>query len=62
MEALLDTSAVIATDVPPLEGELAALSPAYLGHPRHGYIGIAPGGYEAGRQRQEASTIRMVVD
>ena len=54
----------------PLEGQsirIATLtipdgSIAYLGRPRHGYIGIAPGGYKAGRRREEASTIRMVVD
>lgn len=37
-------------------------STAYLGHPEHGYMGIAPGTYEIRRQREMAEEIRMVAD
>lgn len=37
-------------------------STAYLGHPEHGYMGIAPGNYEIRRQREMADEIRMVAD
>jgi hypothetical protein len=35
---------------------------AYLGHPEHGYLGIAPGSYEIRRQREMAGPARMVAD
>ncbi|HEX7322017.1 MAG TPA: hypothetical protein VF299_03645 [Mycobacterium sp.] len=37
-------------------------STAYLGHPEHGYMGIAPGSYEIRRQREMAGSARMVAD
>ena len=37
-------------------------STAYLGHPEHGYMGIAPGDYEIRRQREMAEEMRMVAD
>lgn len=37
-------------------------STAYLGHPEHGYQGIAPGTYEIRRQREMAEEMRMVAD
>lgn len=37
-------------------------STAYLAHPEHGYMGIAPGDYEIRRQREMAEEIRMVAD
>lgn len=37
-------------------------STAYLGHPEHGYMGIAPGDYTIGRQREMAEEIRRVAD
>lgn len=37
-------------------------STAYLGHPEHGYNGVAPGSYEIRRQREMAKEIRMVAD
>lgn len=37
-------------------------STAYLGHPEHGYQGIAPGSYEIRRQREQAEEMRMVQD
>ena len=37
-------------------------STAYLAHPEHGYLGIAPGTYEIRRQREFADTIRQVAD
>lgn len=35
---------------------------AYLAHPEHGYIGIAPGTYTLKRQREQADELRMVAD
>lgn len=35
---------------------------AYLAHPEHGYVGIAPGNYEARRQREQADELRLVQD
>lgn len=35
---------------------------AYLAHPEHGYIGIAPGMYEIRRQREQADQIRLMRD
>lgn len=37
-------------------------STAYLGHPEHGYMGVAPGTYEIRRQREQAEEMRMVAD
>lgn len=37
-------------------------STAYLSHPEHGFMGIAPGNYEIRRQREMAEEIRMVAD
>ena len=37
-------------------------STAYLGHPEHGFLGIAPGDYEIRRQREKAEELRMVAD
>jgi hypothetical protein len=37
-------------------------STAYLGHPEHGYMGIAAGSYEIHRQREMAEEMRMVAD
>lgn len=35
---------------------------AYLAHPEHGYIGIAPGNYTLKRQREQADELRLVAD
>jgi hypothetical protein len=35
---------------------------AWLAHPEHGYLGVAPGVYELRRQREQADEIRMVAD
>jgi hypothetical protein len=35
---------------------------AWLAHPEHGYVGIAPGSYVLRRQREQADEIRMVAD
>jgi hypothetical protein len=35
---------------------------AYLAHPEHGYLGIAPGDYEIRRQREQADELRLVAD
>ena len=37
-------------------------STAYLGHPEHGFMGVAPGTYEIRRQREMADEMRMVAD
>lgn len=37
-------------------------SEAYLAHPEHGYLGIAPGTYHIGRQRELADKITHVED
>ena len=37
-------------------------STAWLAHPEHGYMGIAPGTYSIGRQREQADEIRMAAD
>lgn len=37
-------------------------STAYLTHPEHGYMGIAPGTYEIRRQREMSEQMRMVAD
>jgi hypothetical protein len=37
-------------------------STAYLAHPEHGYIGIAPGNYTLRRQREQADELRLVAD
>lgn len=37
-------------------------SAAYMGHPEHGFLGIAPGSYEIRRQREQAEEMRMVAD
>lgn len=37
-------------------------STAYLAHPEHGYMGVAPGTYEVRRQREMAEELRMVAD
>jgi hypothetical protein len=43
-------------------GVLVADAPAYLAHPEHGYLGIAPGTYLLRRQREQAGEERMVAD
>jgi len=35
---------------------------AWLAHPQHGYLGIAPGRYEIRRQREQADELRLVAD
>lgn len=35
---------------------------AYLAHPEHGYVGIAPGTYVIRRQREQADVARVVAD
>ena len=43
-------------------GYLETTEPAYLAHPEHGYIGIAPGVYTLRRQREPADEERIVAD
>lgn len=35
---------------------------AYLAHPEHGYLGVAPGSYLFRRQREQADEERLVAD
>ncbi|OHV05334.1 hypothetical protein [Mycobacterium talmoniae] len=35
---------------------------AYLGHPEHGYMGIAPGSYEIRRRREMGAAARLIAD
>lgn len=71
-----NTHAIVAADGPvycdvqtgsPRELRVAVLSvpegsTAYLAHPEHGFMGIAPGDYEIRRQREMAEELRMVAD
>lgn len=43
-------------------GVLECTEPAYLAHPEHGYLGIAPGAYVLRRQREQADEERLVAD
>jgi hypothetical protein len=43
-------------------GVLETTGPAYLAHPEHGYLGIAPGAYVLRRQREQADEERLVAD
>lgn len=43
-------------------GVLTTTGPAYLAHPEHGYLGIAPGAYTLRRQREQADVERLVAD
>jgi hypothetical protein len=37
-------------------------STAWMAHPEHGFMGIAPGTYRIGRQREQAIRTRLVAD
>lgn len=43
-------------------GYVTTEEPAYLAHPEHGYLGIAPGSYVLRRQREQADEERLVAD
>jgi hypothetical protein len=43
-------------------GILTCTGPAYLAHPEHGYLGIAPGTYLLRRQREHREAVRTVID
>lgn len=43
-------------------GVLECTEPAYLAHPEHGYLGLAPGAYVLRRQREQAEEERLVAD
>ncbi len=57
-----DTTAASTTDLQVAILSVPEGSTAYLGHPEHGYMGIAPGDYEIRRQREMAEQMRMVAD
>lgn len=42
--------------------DVAEGSVAYMAHPEHGYLGLAPGSWEVRRQREQADEIRLVAD
>src|SRR5262249_35443007 len=43
-------------------GLLECAESAYIAHPEHGYLGIAPGSYLLRRQREQADEERLVAD
>lgn len=43
-------------------GYLTTEEAAYLAHPEHGYLGIAPGTYTLRRQREQADEERLIAD
>lgn len=57
-----DTFAASTTDLKVAVLSVPEGSTAYLGHPEHGYMGIAPGSYELRRQREMGEQVRMVAD
>lgn len=57
-----DVSAGSATDLRVAVLSVPEGSTAYLGHPEHGFLGIAPGSYELRRQREQAEELRVVAD
>jgi len=59
---LCDTLAASTTDLRVAVLSVPEGSTAYLGHPEHGYMGIAPGTYEIRRQREMGEQMRMVAD
>lgn len=66
---LLGDGPVFYAPAPARDGslELGALtvpdgSTAFLAHPEHGYVGVAPGRYVIRRQREQADVIRLVED
>lgn len=57
-----DTTAASTTDLRVATLSVPDGSTAYLGHPEHGYMGIAAGTYEIRRQREMGEQMRMVAD
>lgn len=57
-----DTFAASTTDLRVAVLSVPEGSTAYLGHPEHGYMGIAPGSYEIRRQREQMDEVRLVAD
>lgn len=57
-----DTRAATAGSLTVATLTVPAGSTAYLGHPEHGYLGVAPGAYEIRRQREQAEELRMIAD
>ncbi|TDH45788.1 hypothetical protein E2F47_27630 [Mycobacterium eburneum] len=61
-DVFCDTTAASTTDLRVATLTVPEGSTAYLGHPEHGFLGIAPGSYEIRRQREMAEEMRMVAD
>lgn len=61
-QVFCDTFAASATSLRVATLSVPDGSTAYLGHPEHGYSGIAPGNYEIRRQREMGEKMRMVAD
>lgn len=57
-----DVRTASATDLVLGRLSVADNAEAFLAHPEHGYVGIAPGEYEIRRQREQADELRMVAD
>lgn len=57
-----DLTAVSVTDLRVALLTVPEGSTAYVGHPEHGFLGVAPGCYEVRRQREMAEQMRMVAD
>lgn len=57
-----DVRDVVVTDLIVATLAVPVGAQAWLGHPQHGYLGIAPGTYRIKRQREMADELRMVAD
>lgn len=57
-----DAKPVSATDLVLGHLSVDVGSEAFLAHPEHGYLGVAPGNYEIRRQREQADELRLVAD
>lgn len=61
-EVFFDSKPVSATALALGTLTVADDATAYMAHPEHGYLGIAPGTYELRRQREQADELRLVAD
>lgn len=61
-DVFFDAKVASATDLALGTLTVAEGATAYLAHPEHGYVGIAPGTYEVRRQREQADELRLVAD
>lgn len=59
---LCDTYPATGSDLTVATLLVPAGSQAFLGHPEHGYLGVAPGAYRIKRQREQADELRLIAD